>query len=205
MRIEAAKSRLDELLQEARRSAHQLADELEQVGAEHDLLSHLFVGVAQLHASLKLSDIVAALAETLINLVGTEDFALFVRDATTGRFEKLWSTGTSAAQLSGFADGQGPLGRALATGGIVYDASGQGMGGAIVTIPFAGSLQPGCFGAVVICSLVAHKAALTERDHHFLATFADHGASALEAAIRLAQAPATTPSVLELRRALEQR
>src|SRR3954447_16890908 len=98
MRIDAAKSHLDGLLQEARSSAHALADELEQVGDEHDLISHLFVGVAQLHASLKLHEIVAAIAETLINLVGTEDFALFVRDETSGRFEKLWSTGREAAQ-----------------------------------------------------------------------------------------------------------
>jgi hypothetical protein len=198
MRIDAAKSRLDELLTEARSSAHALADELEQVGDEHDLISHLFVGVAQLHASLKLRDIVAAVAETLINLVGTEDFALFVRDETSGRFEKLWSTGPKASQLGGFAGGQGAFGRAVAGDGIVYDE------GSVATIPLAGSLQPGCFAAVVVCSLVGHKPALTARDHQFLATFAEHGARALEAAIRLAQAPSMPTSVGELKRALEE-
>ena len=198
MRTDAAKSHLDDLLQEARRSAHALADELEQVGEQHDLISHLFVGVAQLHASLKLSDIVAALAETLINLVGTEDFALFVRDGSGPRFEKLWSTGTNAAHLDGFVDGQGAYGRAVASGAIVYDA------GSVATIPLSGSLSPGCFGAVVMCRLVGHKPSLTERDHQFLLTFADHGARALEAAIRLAQAPAASTSIADLKRALEE-
>jgi len=198
MRTEAAKSRLDELLSEARRSADELVEELQQVGDQHDLISHLFVGVAQLHASLKLSDIVAALAETLINLVGSEDFALFVRDEATGQFEKLWSTGANAAHLGSFADGQGTLGRAVATGAIVYDS------GSVATIPLAGSLSPGCFGAVVMCRLVAHKHSLTERDHQFLLTFADHGARALEAAIRLAQAPSTPTSIADLKRALEE-
>ena len=198
MRIDAAKSRLDELLSEALRSAHELADELEQVGDQHDLLSHLFVGVAQLHASLKLSDIVAALAETLINLVGTEDFALFVRDEASGRFEKLWSTGERAARLGSFVDGQGSFGRAVATGAIVYDSD------SVATIPLAGSLSPGCFGAVVMCRLVGHKPSLSERDHTFLLTFADHGARALEAAIRLAQTPSAPTSIAELKRALEE-
>jgi hypothetical protein len=198
MRTDAAKTHLDGLLQEARRSAHELADELEQVGEQHDLISHLFVGVAQLHASLKLSDIVAALAETLINLVGTEDFALFVRDESSGRYEKLWWTGLDAAHLEGFADGQGSYGRAVETGAIVYDA------GSVATIPLAGSLRPGCFGAVVMCRLVGHKPSLTERDHQFLLTFADHGARALEAAIRLAQTPASPTSIADLKRALEE-
>jgi hypothetical protein len=197
MRMEAAKSRLDELLTEARRSAHELADELEQVGDQHDLLSHLFVGVAQLHASLKLTDIVAALAETLINLVGTEDFALFVRDEATGRYEKLWSVGDNAARLSGFAEGQGSFGRAVETGAIVYDS------GSVATIPLPGSLSPGCFAAVVMCRLVAHKPSLTERDHQLLLTFAEHGARALEAAIRLAQLP-SAPPLAELKRVLEE-
>jgi len=196
--MEAAKSHLDGLLIEARRSAHALADELEQVGDQHDLISHLFVGVAQLHASLKLSDIVAALAETLINLVGTEDFALFVRDGASGRFEKLWSTGINAARLEGFTDGQGPYGRAVDSGAIVYDS------GSVATIPLAGSLSPGCFGAVVMCRLVGHKPSLSERDHTFLLTFADHGARALEAAIRLAQTPSAPTSIAELKRALEE-
>jgi hypothetical protein len=198
MRTDTAKNRLDELLTEARHSAGELVEELEQVGDQHDLISHLFVGVAQLHASLKLSEIVAALAETLINLVGTEDFALFVRDESTGRFEKLWSTGTNAAHLGSFADGQGSIGRAVETGAIVYDS------GSVATIPLAGSLSPGCFAAVVMCRLVGHKPSLTERDHQFLLTFADHGARALEAAIRLARAPSTTPSISELKRALEE-
>ena len=198
MRTDAAKSHLDGLFDEARRSAHAIADELEQVGDQHDLISTLFVGVAQLHASLKLTDIVAALAETLINLVGTEDFALFLRDDESGRFEKLWSTGANAAHLGSFVDGQGAFGRAVASGAIVYDS------GSVATIPLAGSLSPGCFGAVVMCRLVGHKPSLTERDHQFLLTFADHGARALEAAIRLAQAPTGTPSVAELKRALEE-
>jgi hypothetical protein len=196
--MDVARTRLDELLAEARRSAHALADELEQVGDQHDLIANLFVGVTQLHASLKLGDIVPALAETLINLIGTEDFALFVRDAPSGRFEKLWSTGKKAAELGAFAVGQGPLGRAVASGEIAYG------GGSVATIPLAGSLQPGVFAAVVICTLVAHKPALTARDHQLLATFADHGARALEAAIRLAHVPSPSMSVAELKHVLEE-
>jgi len=64
MRTEAAKTRLDDLLSEARRSADELIEELHQVGDQHDLISHLFVGVAQLHASLKLSDIATAMKLT---------------------------------------------------------------------------------------------------------------------------------------------
>jgi len=197
MRMDVARTRLDELLAEARRSAHALADELEQVGDQHDLISHMLVGVTQLHASLKLTDIVAAIAETLINLIGTEDFALFVRDEPNGRFEKLWSTGPTAAQLGAFAAGQGPYGRAVESGEIALDA------GSVATIPLAGSLTPGVFACVVICTLVAHKPKLTARDHQLLATFAEHGARSLEAAIRLAHVPSTPMTVAELRNVLE--
>src|SRR4051812_36647828 len=112
--------RIDRLLGEARRSAQELATELEQVGAQHELLVHLYVGVNQLHSSLRLPEMVSSFAETFINLIGTEDFALFVKDDPSGRFEKLWSMGAGAEKLAGFASGEGTLGACLAKGDIVY-------------------------------------------------------------------------------------
>src|SRR5438105_583843 len=83
-------------------------------------VDYSFVLLDRLHASLQVGEVVNAIQEGLINLVGSEDFALFVRDDNSRRFERLLSTGERASLLQDFVTGEGTIGGAAAAVKIRY-------------------------------------------------------------------------------------
>jgi hypothetical protein len=140
---------------------------------ELDLISHLFVQLTQLHGSLEPARVVAAVHETLINLVGTEDFALYLRDGATGRFEPLSSLGSEG---DAFAAGEGARGRAVQEGVIVY-----GDYAPLVLVPLRA--RQGILGLIEVRSLLPHKGSLHPRDRSLFELFAAHAGLALEGAL----------------------
>jgi hypothetical protein len=158
-----------------------------------------FVLLDRLHSSLRVRDVVAAIQEALINLIGSEDFALFVRDDNSRRFERLVSIGERAGALQSFVTGEGALGAAAAAVKIRY---GGGLMAAVV--PLMSGRRTGSVGVVVIAGLLAHKPALTPDDHNVLEVLSRHGGLALEAAICVATAPARICLIEQLRQQLEE-
>ncbi len=182
-------------LDDARQSQRMVADELKELGARFDLLANLYVQLQQLHASLHLPDVVRALNDVLMNLVGSEDFALLVRDAATGRFEPLWAVG-AGARIGAFALGEGRLGAAAADGQIRYREVPDDP---VAAVPLRSTLRDGCLGVLAVCGLLGHKKALSERDRRMLETFGAHAAVALEGALAAAAAGTQTLPVERMR------
>jgi hypothetical protein len=156
-----------------------------------------FVLLDRLHSSLQVKDVVAAIQEGVINLIGSEDFAIFVRDDNSRRFERLVSTGERAGALQGFVTGEGALGAAAAAVKIRY-------GGPVAVVPLMSGRRTGSVGVVAIAGLLPHKPALTPDDHRLLEVLSRHGGLALEAAICVAAAPTRICIVEQLRLQLEQ-
>jgi hypothetical protein len=152
-----------------------------------------FVMLERLYASLQVGEVVTALQEGLINLVGSEDFTLFVRDDNSRRFEHLLSTGGRAGALQSFVTGEGVLGAAAAAAKIRY-------GDPVAVVPLMSGRRIGSVGVVVIVGLLAHKRALTSQDHELLEVLSRHGGLALEAAICASAAPGRVCLVERLRR-----
>jgi hypothetical protein len=151
-----------------------------------------FVLLDRLHSSLQVGQVVNAIQEVLINLVGSEDFALFIRDDNSRRFERLLATGERADRLQDFVTGEGPLGSAAAAVKIRY-------GDPVAVVPLMSGRRTGSVGVVVLAGLVAHKPALTARDQTLLEVLSRHGGLAIEAATCAAAAPARVCLVDELR------
>jgi hypothetical protein len=151
-----------------------------------------FVLLDRLHSSRKVGEVVAAIQEALINLIGSEDFALFVRDDNSRRFERLIATGERAGALKDFVTGEGVLGAAAAAVKIRY-------GDPVAVVPLMSGRRIGSVGVVEIAGLLAHKPMLTARDHQLLDVLSRHGGLALEAAICMAAAPSRVCFVAELR------
>jgi hypothetical protein len=158
---------------------------------ELDLIFNLYVQLDQLHASLEPARVIAAVHETLINLIGSEDFAIYLRDGGSGRYEPLSSLGVEGTS---FELGDGPRGRAVRDGVIVY-----GDYAPIALIPLRG--RDGILGLVEVRSLLPHKGALHPRDHSLFELLVSHAGLALEGALA-AEATHTTIAVAELRRRL---
>jgi hypothetical protein len=140
-------------------------------------LASLFVQLKRLHARLPLVDVVTAIDETVTNLVGTEDFGVFLRDDQSRTYEKLIATGAQTGALRAFRPGDGsPMGQALVTGQIRY-------GTPVAVVPLRSGLESGFVGVIVVARLLSHKSGLDASDHAILEVFAEHAGVALEAAL----------------------
>jgi hypothetical protein len=156
-------------------------------------LDYAFVLLERLHASLQVGEVLNAIQEALISLVGSEEFALFVRDDESGRFEPLWAIGVRAAALQPFAAGEGVLGKAAEDERISY-------GVPVATVPLLSGRHPGAVAVVAITGLLPQKSGLTAQDLTLLELLSRHGGLALEAAICAQAAPVPICFVEELRR-----
>jgi hypothetical protein len=145
-------------------------------------LDYALVLLQRLHGSLQVGDVLSAIQETLINLLGSEDFALFVRDDGSGRFERLLAVGERAAALQPFAAGEGVLGGVAAGGRIAY-------GVPLASVPLRSGRSTGAMAVVAIMGLLPQKPALTTRDLALLELLSRHAGLALEAALCAQAAP----------------
>jgi hypothetical protein len=161
-----------------------------------DLLANLYVQLRRLSSSLRLLDVVQAIEETLTNLVGTEDWALFLRDAESGRFELLIASGLGNA-LGSFAAGEGDLGRAAVSGRIFY-------GEPLAAVPLRSGLGTAPIGVIAVKRLLAHRTKIGSREQTLFEAFADHAGLALEAALCAEQSGPPSCSVERLRARLQQ-
>jgi hypothetical protein len=151
-----------------------------------------YIMLERLYASLQVGEVVTALQEGLINLVGSEDFTLFVRDDNSRRFEEVLSTGRRPAMPQSFVTGEGVLGATAAAAKIRY-------GDPVAVVPLMSGRRIGSVGVVVIGGLLAHKRELTSEDHDLLEVLSRHGGLALEAAICASAAPGRVCLVERLR------
>jgi GAF domain-containing protein len=143
----------------------------------------LYIQLKRLHGSLELEKVLDALNEALVNILGTEDFALFLFDDESQRFEKLYAVGARAAQLPAFAAGDEP-------------------GDAPALIRLRGSSADRVLGVIVVAHLLGHKQELHAGDRLLLADLADHAGLAIEAALLARKADCRPVAVRQLRGAL---
>jgi len=156
-------------------------------------VDYAFVLLDRLHASLQVGEVLTAIQEALINLVGSEDFALFVRDDESGRFERLLAIGARAGAIQPFATGEGVLGQAAAGGRIGY-------GVPVASVPLRSGRGAGAVALVAIAGLLPQKPVLTAQDQALLELLSRHGGLALEAAVCAQAAPRPVCFAEELRR-----
>ena len=166
----------------AKRMGDELTREVEEAGRAHELSASLYVQLERLHRSLKLRDVVAAIGESLANLIGTEDFALFVRDEGSGRFYPLHAVGAGLAAVD-FAPGEGALGETVAARQLRW-----GDPPALAPLLDGGGRA---VGLIAVLGLLAHKGSLDRRDRTLIEVLAAHAGVALEAALCAAAGPPT--------------
>jgi hypothetical protein len=167
------RARLAEIEAENRR----LCEEFVAVEEHHAQLVVLYVAAERLHEVRTVAEARTAIQEVLVNLVGTEHFALFERDRADA-LVPTFGLGLDWRALPAIVPGEGPLGRAVAEDRIELDErSARPPGAPLASIPLRGAR--GVVGAVAIHGLVGHKPALTEFDDELFALLQRHGGLAL--------------------------
>lgn len=157
-----------------------LAERLVEVETQASRLMKLYVITYQLHATLELQEVYAAIGEIAVDLLGAARFALLMRGESSRGYRVVLERGLGQGAPPAFADGRYEAGepvidRALEDGHLVVDPFEDSAVEAVV--PF--TIQGTTVGALVVFELVAHRRRPLDDDRELLDLLAAHAASAL--------------------------
>ena len=152
---------------------------------EYDVLANLFVANYQLHGSVRREDVLGAIEEIIINLIGSEELVIFQVDREREALVPLSILGVDPAPFERVELGRGIIGRTAVTEQIYvgdeevaklaepYEASLT----ACVPLRMHGKVT----GAIAVFGLMQQKRAegLARVDHELLGFLAAHAGTAL--------------------------
>jgi hypothetical protein len=154
-------ARLRELLAVAESAIKALRDRCEDLEEDKAHLGRLCVASVQLHESGAESEILRNLQDVLVNLIGSEQIAIWSASVDGRRLDLRANQGIDVEAWRTVKVGEGPVGKAVATGEIVVpDTTGPGQ--PTVCIPLL--LGRRAVGAVAVFRLLAHHCGFTPRD-----------------------------------------
>lgn len=148
-----------------------------EVEEQNESLANLYVASHRLHSTLDSTEVVECIKEILLNMIGSEDFGLFVVDDESGELVRSGYEGETAGRLGKerFAPGEGPEGFAALTGQPIFGE--EAAEGPRACVPLM--IKDRVVGVIAIYSLLSHKHGLSLLDHKLLELLAGHAASAL--------------------------
>ncbi len=148
-----------------------------EVEEQNESLANLYVASHRLHSTLDSSEVVECIKEILLNMVGSEDFGLFVVDDETGELVRSGYEGEAAGQKDKerIVLGEGPEGIVALAGEPFFSETADARPCACVPL----MIKERVVGLIAIYSLLSHKSGLSMLDHKLLELLAGHAASAL--------------------------
>lgn len=155
----------------------QYTEEYQRIEQQSSNLSNLYVASYQLHSSVDRRTVLQTIQEIVINLIGSEEIAIFERDAA-GLFQLIASIGIDEWAFAPFRMGEGVIGRHLLEGEVFVNplpVDGRDRLTACVPLIIGDSI----IGAIAVFRLLPHKTELEKLDHELFALLAVHAATAL--------------------------
>lgn len=171
---ERLRARLAEIEQENQK----VCDEYVAIQERSTELAQLYVALERIHSGLTRAETLAAVQEVVINVVGSEELAIFERRGD--KLVLLQSFGVDPEPWRELAADRGAIGRAAA--GAFYvagraDAPGPGEENLTAAVPLR--VGDRIVGAIAIFRLLGHKPVLGEIDHALFDLLANHAGLAL--------------------------
>src|SRR5574341_389380 len=157
-----------------------------EVEEENNNLANLYVASYQLHSTMDLNEVLRIVSEIILNLIGSDHFAILVRDDEEPVFNVV-AAETMDPKVKKIALGQGTIGRVAQTGEMfVQDDLEHAMVGSpdhpIVCIPL--KIHGSVIGVIAIFDLFEQKKKrLTRVDHELFSMMAGHAATAIFSAM----------------------
>lgn len=176
-------TRMQQLVGDIQAENRQLAERFQAVELQGFQLLNGAVASQRLHGLLRRAEVLEALQDIVVNLVGSEQVALFETSEDGATLELATSLGVDPEPLRRVSASRGLLGQAL-RGGQVWVADDDTDIGALpheralsACIPLrVGSVA---VGAVAVFRLLPHKARLDEVDRALFRQLSTHAATAL--------------------------
>ncbi len=169
------RARVEELEAEQRR----LSDDYVAAQERTTELAQLFVALERLHGGRSRADVVAAVQEIVINLVGSEELALFEQRGDS--LDLLKAFGVDPGPIHTVAAGEGIIGRTAATGTAWIAGRDPAPERCDPDLSACIPLRAGdaTVGALAIWRLLGHKPVLDEQDHAVFDLLSAHAGLAL--------------------------
>lgn len=148
-----------------------------EVEEQNESLANLYVASHRLHSTLDSSEVVECIKEILLNMIGSEDFGLFVLDDESGELIRSGYEGETAAGpgKERIPLGEGTEGVVALEGRPLFNEEAGRDPCACVPL----MIKERIVGVIAIYSLLSHKKGLSLLDHKLLELLAGHAASAL--------------------------
>jgi nitrate/nitrite-specific signal transduction histidine kinase len=168
---------LDGKFQQVEAENKDFAQRYVEVEEQNESLANLYVASHRLHSTLDSAEVVECIKEILLNMIGSEDFGLFVVDDETGALVRSGYEGETAGgpEKANIVPGEGLEGVVALGGEPFFGESGDE--GPRACVPL--KIKDRVVGLIVIYTLLSHKKGLSVLDHKLLELLAGHAASAL--------------------------
>jgi nitrate/nitrite-specific signal transduction histidine kinase len=168
-----AEVELSRSIERIRAESEQYLAQFAQVELHNANLANLYVTSYQLHGTLRRDSILQALQEVIVNLIGSEEFAICETDFD-GTLTVAASVGVDPATVSWAT----PRMRAAAESRVLYvGPADREPGDPLVCLPLQVDGQ--LVGMIVIFGLLAHKPQLEPLDHELFDLLASQASTAL--------------------------
>ena len=148
-----------------------------EVEEQNESLANLYVASHRLHSTLDSSEVIECIKEILLNMIGSEDFALFVVDDESVELVRSGYEGETAggSAKERLTMGEGPEGFVAMAGQPFFSEEDNEEPCACVPL----MIKERVVGVIAIYTLLSHKKGLSILDHKLLELLAGHAASAL--------------------------
>ncbi len=170
---------LEKRFTEVQQENEDFAQKYVEVAQQNEGLANLYVASFQLHSTLDPDEVMGTVKEIIINLVGSEEFVIFVADKRTGELSPVAWEGSFAVREGESApwDAQ-VLDRVARTGQPWFAPPGaRRRGTPLACVPLV--IKREVVGAIAVFGLLAQKAALAALDMEILNLLAGHAATAI--------------------------
>lgn len=173
--LRADRATIVEQLAAAEHESRGIAEQYATAMRQNASLANLYVSSYMLHSSLDRMEVLSGIAQIIVNIVGSEDYAIFER--VDGDVRPATSGGNGVARLHSTEAGAGLLDNLAREARVrVFDGAAA-QHGLSAFIPLA--IGDYVTGGVAIGRLLPQKRALTESDSEIFEMLSAHAAAAL--------------------------
>ena len=185
-----ALARLRDRLAKVEREQREALDACAALEAQIAEVGNLYIALERLHGSTDRAEVLAAIQDIVINIVGSEELAVFERRGD-GQLQAIQSFGVAEARLASVVQGRGIVGRAAAEGRpwiAGQDAAPPDQPDLTACIPL--QVNGRVVGVLAVWRMLGHKRALGEPDRRVLELLGRHAGPALYLTSLPREAPA---------------
>lgn len=167
------RARMAEQIVDIERESEECCEQYSLVMRQHANLSGLYVASYMLHSTLDRDEVLSGIGQILVNLVGSEHFAIFERNGDELRVVASRGIPHNASTVLPFASD--PIGTIVRGGQVQILDPEQHFMHAVIPLAIGTHIT----GAIVIFELLPQKTALDEGDRELFEMLSAHAATAL--------------------------